>query len=112
MSPKFKFRLIKYAAIALTAWLVHHFIFRPVMLDWGAPERIQDVELSGDKFTSGGRHTRAVLVHANPEKIWPWICQLGQERGGFYSYAWLENIFLADMRNTYSIKAKWQNSRT
>lgn len=81
------------------------------MLDWGAPKPIQEVELSGDRFTLGDRHTRAILVHAKPEEIWPWICQLGQERGGFYSYTWLENIFLADMRNTYYIKTEWKNPR-
>lgn len=111
MNSKFKSCLIKYATIALTIFIVHHFIVRPLMLDWGAPKRIQEVRLSGDRLTFGDRHTRAVQVHARPEKIWPWICQLGQERGGFYSYTWLENIFLADMRNTYSIKSQWQEVR-
>lgn len=111
MNPKFKIRLVKYAIIALTFFIIHHFIVRPFMLDWGAPKPIQEVRLSGDRLTSGDRHTRAVLVHARAEEIWPWICQLGQERGGFYSYTWLENMFLADMRNTYSINTQWQELR-
>jgi len=36
--------------------------------------------------------TRAVSVAAPPERVWPWLVQLGQGRGGFYSYDVLENL--------------------
>jgi hypothetical protein len=91
--------------------MVHHFGVRPWMLSWGAPEKIQGLTFSGDRLTGGRSHTRAVLIHARPEKIWPWIMQLGQERGGFYSYSWLENIILADMKNSYELKAELQAPR-
>lgn len=81
------------------------------MLDWGAPQKIQRLDLPGDHFTKGQSHTRAVLVRETPEKIWPWIIQLGQERGGFYSYAWLENIFRADMKNVYKLTPALQKPR-
>jgi hypothetical protein len=32
--------------------------------------------------------------------VWPWIAQIGQDRGGFYSYTFLENLFKADIHNT------------
>lgn len=82
------------------------------MLEWGCPENIKNVTLSGDHFTgTGNRHTRAILIGATPNKIWPWIIQLGQERGGFYSYEWLEDLFLADMHNEYIIRDEFQKAR-
>jgi hypothetical protein len=35
--------------------------------------------------------TRAVTVRAPPEKIWPWIVQMGDGRAGFYAYDWFDN---------------------
>jgi hypothetical protein len=93
-------------------WFCHHFIFRPIFLDWGATKEVRDLDLSGDIFTSGDRHTRAVLISATPEEIWPWLVQIGQERGGFYSHEWLENLFFANMKNTYSIEDRFQHRRT
>ena len=103
-----RFKLILFLSSVL---IVYHFIIRPWMLDWGAPARIEDRNLSGDYFTGGPRHTRAVLIQASPQEIWPWILQLGQERGGFYSYTWLENIFFADMHNVYVMKSELQQPR-
>lgn len=35
----------------------------------------------------------AVTVHASPEHIWPWLVQIGYQRGGLYSYDWLDRLF-------------------
>ena len=45
---------------------------------------------------------RAVTIDAPPDKIWPWIMQIGRDRGGFYSYTWLENLIGADIHNVHS----------
>ncbi len=81
------------------------------MLDWGAPADVRGHEFSGDGLTDGKNHTRAVLIDATPEQIWPWLIQVGQDRGGFYSYEWLENLFRADMRNVSVIKPEFQFPR-
>ena len=101
----------KILGIFFLVLIVHHFIVRPWMLDWGAPEKIRQLSLSGDQLTDGRSHTRAVLIHAAPEKIWAWMVQMGQERGGMYSYTWLENMVLADMENSYVIKPEFQKPR-
>jgi hypothetical protein len=31
-------------------------------------------------------YTHAISVDAPPEAVWPWVAQLGQERGGFASF--------------------------
>lgn len=64
-----------------------------------------------DEFISPKRivSTRAIIINAAKEKIWPWIAQTGQNRGGFNSYYWLENLFGAKMVNANSIHPEWQN---
>ena len=108
-SPLQKLLIFLYAVAVLL--FCHHFIFRPIFLDWGAPENIREMAFSGDSLTEGHSHTRAVLIEGTPEDIWPWIMQIGQDRGGFYSYQWLENLFRARMKNSYSIKTEFQFPR-
>jgi hypothetical protein len=50
----------------------------------------------------------AVTIRATPDAIWPWLMQLGQDRGGFYSYAWLERLVGDDIHNADRIHPEWQ----
>jgi hypothetical protein len=62
--------------------------------------------------------TMAIMVHAAPEHIWPWLVQIGYRRGGLYSYDWLDRLFVAaiepnralvlDMRNLGGFDWVWQ----
>jgi hypothetical protein len=52
--------------------------------------------------------TRAVTVEAPPEAVWPWLAQLGQDRAGFYSYEWLENLAGCNMHNADAVHPEWQ----
>ena len=51
----------------------------------------------------------AVVIDAPPEAVWPWLAQIGQDRGGFYSYEWLENLAGCRMRNADAIHPEWQH---
>jgi hypothetical protein len=53
--------------------------------------------------------TRAVSIQADSDAVWPWIAQLGQGRGGFYSYDFLENIAGCDIRSADRIVPEWQD---
>jgi len=44
-----------------------------------------------EKATYSG--TTAITVNASPEHIWPWLVQIGYQRGGLYSYDWLDRLF-------------------
>ena len=33
-----------------------------------------------------------LTIHARPAEVWPWIAQIGDDRGGFYSYTFIENL--------------------
>jgi hypothetical protein len=51
----------------------------------------------------------AIEVEAPREAVWPWLAQIGQDRGGFYSYEWLENLAGCRMRNAERIHPEWQH---
>lgn len=52
--------------------------------------------------------TLAVTIDARPAEVWPWLAQIGQERGGMYSYELLENIARCQMRNADRIVPAWE----
>lgn len=51
----------------------------------------------------------AVQIRAPPERVWPWLAQIGQERGGFYSDEWLVNLFGLRIRSADRIHPEWQD---
>jgi hypothetical protein len=50
-----------------------------------------------------------VTIQAPPERVWPWLVQLGQGRGGLYSYDRLENLFGLDMHSADRIVPELQH---
>ncbi|HMA53215.1 MAG TPA: hypothetical protein VKT17_02070 [Acidobacteriota bacterium] len=96
--------------IILAAFAAYTFAVRPWFLNWGTTPQERRQALLGDDAWIGGAvtGTHAVTIEAPPEKVWPWLVQIGQDRAGFYSYTWLENLVLADIHNTYEIRPEWQ----
>ena len=88
-------------------------VIRRTSLRWGAaPDEIL-LALPGDELVPCAdlQSTRAVTVHAGPDDVWPWIAQLGQGRGGFYSYDRLENLLGCDLHSADVIRPEWQDLR-
>lgn len=83
---------------------------RPWHLRWGATDDEVTMTLPGDELVKRPtlNTTRAITVDAPPEKVWPWIAQLGQDKAGFYSYAWLENLVGCEMVNADQVWPEWQ----
>jgi len=83
--------LVIVVAVAVLYW----FPVRRWMSRWGATSSDAARVMAGDGLivqpTYSG--TMAVIVHARPEHIWPWLVQLGYQRGGLYSYDWLDRLF-------------------
>jgi hypothetical protein len=73
---------------ALYIWKV-----RPWMAAWGTDHDESSQPLVGDEHVPDPKvqATRAVTIDARPEKVWPWLVQMGLDRGGFYSYDRLDN---------------------
>jgi hypothetical protein len=38
------------------------------------------------------RSTRAITIDAPPERVWPWLMQMGIGRAGFYTHDWVERL--------------------
>jgi hypothetical protein len=83
---------------------------RPWLLHWGTRPGDSSKALPGDELVRdfGVQTTRAVTIEAPVERVWPWLAQVGQDRGGFYSYEWLENLAGCRMRNADRIYPEWQ----
>lgn len=77
----------------------------------GATEEEARGPLPGDELIHDAdlTVTRAITVRRPPEAVWPWIAQLGQGRGGFYSYDVLENLVGCRIHNASRIVPEWQN---
>ena len=56
--------------------------------------------------------TCAITVRAPAGEVWPWVAQLGQGRGGFYSYDFLENLVGYDIHSADRVVAEWQDIKT
>lgn len=61
--------------------------------------------LPGDEFVPEPKwsYTLGIAVDASPEAVWPWIAQIGQGRGGFYTYQTLENIVGCKITNATEV---------
>jgi len=72
---------------------------------WGLDAATAELAYPGDHLVAHPRWswTHAVEVEACAADVWPWIVQLGADRGGFYSYQWLENIAGCELRNAEAV---------
>jgi hypothetical protein len=84
---------------------------RPWQLGWGATGEERDATLAGDDLIPNPDlvATRAITVHAGADQVWLWIAQLGQGRGGFYSYDALENLVGCDIHSADRVVPVWQD---
>lgn len=83
---------------------------RPWLLQWGATEREASTPLPGDEFIPYPRYetNHAITINRSAADVWPWIVQIGQGRGGFYSYDWLENLIGLDIHSSDRIVPGFQ----
>jgi hypothetical protein len=84
---------------------------RPWMYTWGADADEVAAVLPGDELIRSGvpRTTRALTIGAPVRAVWPWLAQIGEDRGGFYSYARLERAAGARVCNANRIHPEWQD---
>jgi hypothetical protein len=83
---------------------------RKRLLRWGATDAEIATMHPGDELIADANvtATRAITIRRSPEIVWPWIAQLGQGRGGFYSYDNLENRLGFDIHSADRIIPEWQ----
>lgn len=93
-----------FLAFITTAAVTHRF-----HRSWGTTPEDFTRALPGDAPDRNPTYetTHAITINAPIEKVWPWLAQIGQDRGGFYSYDWLENVFLLDIHNANAVRPEW-----
>jgi hypothetical protein len=94
--------LLFYVAIVLA--------LRPWNVQWGTTAAERATTLPGDEFVPVAHYRidHAITINAPPESVWPWVIQIGQDHGGFYSYTRLENAVGAKITNANQIVPEWQ----
>lgn len=103
-------RLIGLGAVGAAAAVTYELVIRPWHLRWGATAQESQRPLPGDELVPHPRQssTRAITIYAPAAEIWPWLVQLGQGRGGFYSHDWLENLAGCNIHSASRVIPKYQ----
>jgi proline iminopeptidase len=83
------------------------FCVRPRLLRWGATDEEVRRPYPGADVVPGGERsgTMAVTIDAPPTRVWPWLVQMGTDRGGWYSWDLLDNW---GRSSTERIHPEWQ----
>ena len=103
--------LRRVALVKLVVLAGYVLLVRRWQLRWGTPDPLVDAPLPGDEVVGAADlvATRSIRIAAPPAELWPWVVQLGQGRGGFYSYDALENLIGCDIHSAERIVDAWQH---
>jgi hypothetical protein len=83
---------------------------RPRLMTWGTTEEDRAQRLPGDGLVPGERDTTtmATTINAPTAAIWPWLAQMGWDRGGWYSWDRLDH---GGRPSAPEINPAWQDLR-
>lgn len=94
-------RVMVALALNVLSWLLYglivialYFAFiRDLQMNWGATSADVNRTMMGDELLEEPEMnaTRAIEINVRPEEVWPWIVQIGYNRGGFYGFDNLDN---------------------
>lgn len=81
--------------LAVVIAAVYWFPLRRWFGRWGTRLSDRTRVMAGDAIVVNPTDstTLAVTIAAAPDDIWPWLVQMGNGRGGLYSYDWLDRLF-------------------
>ena len=94
-------RLGLLAAAALLPLAILPYLLVRWYLRRGASDEERRAALAGDGVVARPRtgYTLGITIRAAPREVWPWLAQMGQGRGGFYTHEWVENLLGARIHN-------------
>ena len=94
--------------LGLAAAVLYGRAWRPWQLTWGATPGEVARALPGDDLVQSPTFnaTRAISIGAPPEKVWPWLVQVGAGRAGWYGYDLLDNL---GRRSADQVLPEWQD---
>ncbi|MGB8390582.1 SRPBCC family protein [Mycobacterium sp.] len=79
--------------------------------NWGATKAECQMPLPGDALVADPavQTTEAVYIDAPVASVWPWLLQMGQDRGGFYGGEGLKNLAGLRHHDADRVHAEWQH---
>jgi hypothetical protein len=83
-------------------------VLHPWLMSWGATSDERALVLPGDTAPPESYFTRAISIDAPPSAVWPWLLAIGQDRAGFLSNDYLENLAGGDIHNADTLQPEWQ----
>jgi len=85
-------RFLRFAG-GLAVPAIYVLCVRPRMLTWGAmPDEVLGPYPGDEMFPRpNGGATMATTIAAPPAQVWPWLAQMGGDRGGWYSWDRIDN---------------------
>jgi hypothetical protein len=92
------------------AGVLYGVVARPRINQWGATDQEHQATWPGDRLLAqpGYVWTNAITIQRPADQVRPWLVQLGQGRGGLYSYDWLENLVGCDIHSADRILPQFQ----
>ena len=98
-------------AIIIACYLT--FFLKPLRDRWGLSKVEAKRPLPADELvnTPKTKFTHAIEINAPAKYVWPWIAQIGQGKGGFYSYEALENLVGLQIYNVDIVLPEYQNPK-
>jgi len=98
------------AMLAASAASGYAALVRPRLVGWGATDEEAAMPLPGDEIVPQPHYiaNHAIRIEAPPAVVWAWLIQIGQGRGGFYSYDWLENLLGLGIHSSKEIVPQFQ----
>lgn len=100
-----------YGAALMLFFILLNPILRRWHLKWGCTQEEANMVLPGDELVPKIKvdATHGITIHRPANDIWPWIVQIGADKGGFYSYDFLENLVGCQLKSVDRIIPEWQN---
>src|SRR5690348_3521590 len=83
-------------------------VLHPWFMNWGSTVEERTSVLPGDVAPPDAYFTRAISIDAPPPAVWPWLLAIGQDRAGFLSNDYLENLAGGDIHNADTLRPEWQ----
>lgn len=107
MNKKLRFGLLILFILGLQIVIGVVFI-NPYIFTWGATNQEISMSMPGDHLAPFISSTRSITINAPISDVWDWIIQLGADRGGFYSYWFIEKPLGYKYRETNRIEAEFK----
>ncbi len=96
------------AFVALSQLLIYDIFLKSIITTWGASEKEVSMPMAGDDNNFTITATRAISINAPKSEVWKWLMQLGADRGGFYSYSFIEEALGYETRHQDSITPEFK----